>query len=259
MNNPHAGIQTEQGDQHGRSGDWSRRRRWSGACACPVQTTAPEPEARHGRQTRRLPASLQLDPREPQLDPPFFFPRSESARARPPGARVRRRSHAAARGAFLRAARARRHDTSLRTAPNAAGARHAHISTTTRARRGDQVGTTWILRARLASRLLYVRGSWRVSTWSCVRVLILHAWSLRAAVRAPRRADRRGGGPRAVNSPGSERVGGGDGYAWWIHIHHFLLLVRAQNSCVLRSLVGAPRHVKWSAIAGGRPTGPSTT
>jgi hypothetical protein len=187
----------------------------------------------------------------------LFFPpaQNQHARARRVRAYVRRRSHAAARGAFLRAARARRHDTSLRTAPNAAGARHAHISTTT----GDQVGTTWILRARLASRLLYVRGSWRVSTWSCVRVLILHAWSLRAAVRAPRRTDRRGGGPRAVNSPGSERVGGGDGYAWWIHIHHFLLLVRAQNSCVLRSLVGAPRHVKWSAIAGGRPTGPSTT
>lgn len=183
--------------------------------ARPAQTP---PEARHGRQTRRLPASLLLhpDPAKPQSDPPFFFStRARARRVRPPVDAVKSRSGSRRR---LRAAGARRHEP-----PHGTERRRA-------------TGTTWSLRARLASRRVSGTnvGSWRVFD------VVVRTHAVRAPLhRIPHDARRgveftcrrahpapdRRGGPRAVNSPGSERsAGGGEGWGWvrWIHIHDCL-------------------------------------
>lgn len=75
-----------------------------------------------------------------------------------------------------------------------------------------------------------VRGTWRVSTWSWVRpharssigYRTMRCDAMRCVEFTCRRARIRGdrcGGPRAVNSPGSERSAEGTHCVRWIHTH----------------------------------------
>lgn len=146
----------------------------------------------------------------------FFSARARARRVRPPVDAVKSRSGWRRR---LRAAGARRHEP-----PHGTERRRA-------------TGTTWTLRARLASRR--VSGT-NVGSWRVFDVVVrTHARRRAPLHRIPHDARRgveftcrrahpapdRRGGPRAVNSPGSERsAGGGEGWGWvrWIHIHDCL-------------------------------------
>jgi hypothetical protein len=217
----------------------------------PVQTA---PDGRLGRETRRLlRCCLPADPRKLQSEIRFFFFAQNQSRG----------------GFCVRPGLA---VTGLRTAPDGRARRDMATSASAPPLDPTPTGTyVDVVLARLPSVrgqhrvpcAYSVRGSWRGCwTWSCLRpyayggVLLLphripqryEAWSLRAAVRAhcAPGADR-GGGPRAVNSPGSERSIGRRGWVDVdppipIPIHHFLPLV-----LFLRVL-----YVKWSAIVGGR-------
>lgn len=210
-NNLHEDIQTTR-EKHGRSVYWSQRRWSGGACPCPSR---PHPMGDWGE--RHDACCLLIDPRKLQSEIRFFF-------------FPHRISHAAAfacgRGSLSRASA--RHPTAARDAtwPHL-HLLHRSIPRSARERERRPTGT-YVVLAMLPS----VRGQHRVPcayrlqrTWvvAWLDVVVLTALRLRRRASSPpsdttkirgvefacRRAHcapgaDRGGGPRAVNSPGSE-------------------------------------------------------